>query len=128
MMDDSIALEGISGNVGKTEEALCPPVTPNNVAGPLPSSLQEALDRLDIETARRVQAEHSLRETEERFRQLSERTGKFLWISDPQTNELLYVSPGYEEVWARTREGTYSSPEQWRTSFKRPGRPTITPA
>jgi signal transduction histidine kinase len=128
MMDDSMAFEGASENVVKTEDALCPTVVRNVAAGPLPSTLEEALDRLDIETARRIQAEQSLRETEERFRQLSERTGKFLWISDPQTNELLYVSPGYEEVWARTREGTYSSPEQWRTSFKRPGRPTITPA
>jgi PAS domain S-box-containing protein len=84
--------------------------------------LAEALDRLDVETARRVRAEEALRETEERFRQLSERTGRFLWISDPQTDELLYVSPGYEEVWERTRENSYASPEQWRNSFKRSGR------
>lgn len=84
-----------------------------------PATLAEALDRLGVEAAGRARAEEALRETEERFRQLSERTGKFLWISDPQSNELIYVSPGYEEVWARSREGSYSSPQQWANSFKR---------
>lgn len=87
----------------------------------VPASMTEALERLDVETARRVQAEERLHETEERFRNLSERAGKFLWISDPQTNELIYVSPGYEEVWARTREDSYLSPEAWASSFKRGG-------
>jgi len=86
-----------------------------------PATLAEAVERLDVEMARRIHAEEVLRETEERFRHLSERAGKFLWISDPQTNELIYVSPGYEEVWARTRENFYSSPEQWADSFKRSG-------
>jgi PAS domain S-box-containing protein len=92
---------------------------PSNSA--VPASISEALERLDVETARRIQAEERLNETEERFRNLSERAGKFLWISDPQTNELIYVSPGYEEVWARTREDSYVSPEAWASSFKRGG-------
>jgi PAS domain S-box-containing protein len=88
---------------------------------PPPASLAEALERLDIETARRVEAVEKLRESEERFRTLSERAGRFLWISDPQTNELIYTSPGYEEVWARKREDSYWTPEQWANSFKRSG-------
>jgi PAS domain S-box-containing protein len=71
-----------------------------------------------LKVARRVHAEEALREIEQRFRHLSEHTGKFLWISDPQTNQLIYVSPGYEEVWARSRENSYSSPESWRESFE----------
>jgi PAS domain S-box-containing protein len=86
-----------------------------------PATLADALDRLDVEMARRTRAEEALRETEERFRHLSEWTGRFLWISDPETEELLYVSPGYEKVWARTRENSYASPDHWITSFKRQG-------
>ncbi len=119
-MTDSTEIEGSNENVVKTPEALCP----SNYAQ-APVALAEVLDRLDVETARRVRAEEALRETEERFRQLSERTGKFLWISDPQTDELLYVSPGYEEVWARSRESSYTTPEQWRSSFKRSARGSI---
>jgi signal transduction histidine kinase len=93
---------------------------------PPPATLVEALERLDVETARRIQAEERLHENEERFRNLSGRVGKFLWISDPQTNELIFVSPGYEEVWARKREDFYRSPEQWANSFKRGGGPRTT--
>lgn len=90
-----------------------------------PSTLAEATERLSVETARRLHAEELLREMEERFRHLSEHTGKFLWISDPQTKELLYVSPGYEKVWGRTREGSYSSPVEWADSFHLNGRTTV---
>ena len=84
-----------------------------------PATLAEAVERLEVESARRVQAEELWRESEDRFRQFSERAGKFLWISDPETKELLYVSPGFEKVWTRTREDGYASPEQWVNSFSR---------
>lgn len=90
----------------------------------LPATLEEALSRLDLEASRRAQVEEALRVTQERFRQLSEHTGRFLWISDPETNELIYVSPGHEEVWARTREGSFASPQAWLNSFKRATRNT----
>lgn len=119
MTNDSTAIQDLGESVEKTADEPCPPAA---VAAAPPATLDEALDRLDIEIARRAHAEEVLRETEERFRQLSERTGKFLWISDPETNELIYVSPGYEEVWARTREASYASPEHWAKSFKRSAR------
>ena len=89
-----------------------------NLTSPsLPSTLPEALDRLDVEIARRIHAEDALRDTEARFRQLSQHAGKFLWLSDPATDQLLYVSPGYEQIWARTRESKYASPQEWRANF-----------
>jgi PAS domain S-box-containing protein len=118
MTNDSI-VEDLNAGVEKTTDGTRPLAAAEM---PAPTTLAEALDRLDIEISRRVHAEETLRETEDRFRQLSERTGKFLWISDPETKELLYVSPGYEEVWARTREGCYTSPEHWTRSFKQSSR------
>ena len=76
-------------------------------------TLDEALDLLEVETARRQVAEQSLRENEERFRQMSQHLGAFLWLSDVQTKKLLYVSPGYEQVWHRTREASYALPQDW---------------
>jgi len=102
--------------------AAAPPIS---VAEAPPASLDEALSRLDIEVSKRVRAEEALHEIRERFRQLSEHTGKFLWISDPQTDELIYVSPGFDEVWARTREGSYTTPQDWVNSFKRANRVTL---
>jgi PAS domain S-box-containing protein len=91
---------------------------------PAPRTLAEAMDRLDVEGARRQQAEEALREAESRFRQFSEHAGKFLWMSDPNTEELIYVSPGYEQVWARSREDRYASPREWQTSIGRGRRDT----
>ncbi len=86
-----------------------------------PRTYEEAVDRLDVETARRLYAEAELRAIEERFRQFSEHAGKFMWMSDPQTHELLYVSPGFEQVWAPSRERDYASPQAWTASFRLPG-------
>jgi PAS domain S-box-containing protein len=77
-------------------------------------SLSEAMDLLEVEAARRQLAERKFRESEERFRQLSEHVGLFLWLSDAQTQELIYVSPGFEQVWNRCREAKYRLPEDWQ--------------
>ncbi len=76
-------------------------------------TLSEALDLLEVETARRQLAENGLRESEERFRQMSQHLGKFLWLSDAHTKQMVYVSPGYELIWHRTREASYVLPEDW---------------
>jgi PAS domain S-box-containing protein len=47
-------------------------------------------------------AETVLRESEERFRQLTENISEVLWMTDPAKREVLYVSPAYETIWGRT--------------------------
>jgi PAS domain S-box-containing protein len=76
-------------------------------------TLTEAIDLLQVETSRRQLAEQGLREIEERFRQMSQYLGKFVWLSDAETKELIYVSPGYERVWYRYREASYALPQDW---------------
>jgi PAS domain S-box-containing protein len=80
---------------------------------PSPLTLAQALDLLEVETGKRRQAEESVREKEERFRQMSRYLGKFLWLSDAATHKLIYVSPGYEQIWHTKREGCYAKPEDW---------------
>jgi hypothetical protein len=76
-------------------------------------TLAQALELLEVETTKRQMAEEGLREKEERFRQISRYLGKFLWLSDAATKKLIYVSPGYEQVWRAQREGCYARPEDW---------------
>jgi PAS domain S-box-containing protein len=61
----------------------------------------------------RQQAEAALRESEERFRQLAEHIEQVFWMSDPNTHETIYVSPAYDRIWGRSRQGLYESPQQF---------------
>jgi len=63
-------------------------------------------------TARRS-TEESLRESEERFRQLAETIHGVVWLMDWNERKVLYISPGYEEIWGRRREGFEDEPFDW---------------
>ena len=63
-------------------------------------------------TARR-EAERSLRESEERFRQFAENIHEVFWMTDPAKQTTLYVSPAYEAIWGRTCASLYTAPESW---------------
>ena len=58
-------------------------------------------------------AEDALRESEERFRQLTENITEVFWLRSPDLKQLLYVSPMYEKVCGRTRESLYTEDEIW---------------
>ena len=61
----------------------------------------------------RKRTEETLRESEERFRQLAENIKDVFWMHDPEMNQILYVSPAYEEIWGRTCESLRASPGSW---------------
>jgi PAS domain S-box-containing protein len=58
-------------------------------------------------------AEEERRETEIRFRQVTENIREVFWLTDPSKNEILYVSPAYEAIWGRDAHALYSSPHDW---------------
>src|SRR5262249_4145119 len=59
------------------------------------------------------EVERALQESEERFRQMAENIHEVLWMTDPEKNRVIYVSPGYEAIWGRTRQSLYDSPRNW---------------
>jgi PAS domain S-box-containing protein len=61
----------------------------------------------------RNQAQASLRDSEERFRQLTESIDEVFWLTDPAKNTMLYISPAYEKIWGRTCQSLYQTPLQW---------------
>ncbi|MGH7233553.1 MAG: PAS domain S-box protein, partial [Nitrospiraceae bacterium] len=61
----------------------------------------------------RQRTEEALRESEERFCQVTENIREVFWLSDVSKECLLYVSPAYEEIWGRTCASLYLSPRSW---------------
>ncbi|MGH9614776.1 MAG: PAS domain-containing protein, partial [Bryobacteraceae bacterium] len=61
----------------------------------------------------RKQTERALRVSEERFRQLADNIREVFWMSDTAKSEIIYVSPGYEEIWGRACDSLYASPRGW---------------
>ncbi|HJQ97225.1 MAG TPA: PAS domain S-box protein [Candidatus Polarisedimenticolaceae bacterium] len=61
----------------------------------------------------RKRAEIALRESEERFRQIAETIDEVFWVTSPDKNQMLYVSPAYEKIWGRPCADLYANPRNW---------------
>ena len=54
-----------------------------------------------------------LRESEERFRQFAEHIREVFWMTTADKRRMIYISPGYEDIWGRSCEALYESPLTW---------------
>jgi two-component system CheB/CheR fusion protein len=61
----------------------------------------------------RKRAEAELREAESRFRQLAQNIPGVFWMTDPRNRQILFISPAYEEIWGRTCQSLYESPQSY---------------
>src|SRR6516165_12570283 len=66
-----------------------------------------------IDITDRLKAEAVLAESEGRFRQLAENVNEVFWMADPQTTQILYISPAYERVWGRSCQSLYVQPRSF---------------
>ncbi|NHN46291.1 PAS domain S-box protein [Halostella sp. JP-L12] len=58
----------------------------------------------------RKERERALEESEAKFRMLAENLDEVVWMSDPDTREILYINPAYERVFGRDRDSVYENP------------------
>jgi len=65
----------------------------------------------DITARKRMEV--SLRESEEKFRQLANNISDVFWITSPDLKTIHYVSAGYKMIWGRSPESLYAHPHQW---------------
>src|SRR5438094_5413963 len=61
--------------------------------------------------------ESALNKTQERLSQVTDHIREVFWLTNHNRNEMLYISPGYEEIWGRTCESLYASPRSWLYSI-----------
>jgi PAS domain S-box-containing protein len=75
-------------------------------------SIERELREAEVRRKRK-RAEEQLRQSEERFRQMAENITEVFWMTDPDKNTMLYISPGYEKIWGRTCESLLKQPSAW---------------
>jgi PAS domain S-box-containing protein len=61
----------------------------------------------------RMRTEKKLRASEELFRQLAENIREVFYLTYSHNLDLVYVSPAYEQVWGRTCESLYQTPDSF---------------
>jgi len=75
--------------------------------------LRRRVSELEATPGKKADAEKALRESEERFRLIAESIQEVFWMSTPGIEEMLYVSPAYEELWGRSTESLYKTPQSF---------------
>lgn len=85
-------------------------VTRQNLARLVPA-IERELEELEVHRSRQS-AEMALRESEQRFRQLTENIGEVLWLLDAEQKNMLYLSPAFGDVWERPCEWLCANPER----------------
>ena len=78
---------------------------------------EEFLIALARDITERKNYEMELRESEEQFRQMAENINSVFWLRDLEKDEVVYLSPAYEEIWERELESFYDFPESWEQSI-----------
>jgi PAS domain S-box-containing protein len=68
---------------------------------------------IGMDITERKRAEVTLRDSEERFRQVVENIHEVFWMTDIEKTRVLYISPGYERIWGHPCKDLYESPHLW---------------
>ena len=73
---------------------------------------------LSPDITERKQTEEALRSSDEKFRQLAENIQEVFWMMNATGDQVLYLSPGYERIWGRSREAIYQNPRAWQEAIE----------
>ncbi|MDJ0897512.1 MAG: EAL domain-containing protein [Xenococcus sp. MO_188.B8] len=74
------------------------------------------IEQINVLVQKNQQLEQELEKvqaSEERFRQIAENIGEVFFMISAETDEILYISPAYEQVWGRSCESLYEDPQSW---------------
>ena len=66
---------------------------------------------------RHKETERELRQSEQRFHQLADSIREVFWLMSLEGDEFFYLSPGYDEIWGRSRFDLIAEPMSWAESI-----------
>ena len=86
-------------------------MTPTHDAGGSQTGFSKILR--DMTEQKRVEKKEALKESEERFQELTTHLHQVLWIIDAKESKILYISPGYEKMWGRSCQSLIDNPHSY---------------
>lgn len=91
-------------------------------------SLLNELGELVSLMAREARTRVQLQNNETLFKQFVENVEMVIWVSDIYKNEIVYVSPAYENIWGRTMQSLYDEPRSFLAGIHPEDRERVTAA
>ncbi len=75
---------------------------------------EKALQQLNQDLEARVEERtQDLRHSQEYLRQLTENIDSVFWMTDPDKQQIIYVSPAYDRIWGYSVQTLLDNPQQW---------------
>jgi two-component system cell cycle sensor histidine kinase/response regulator CckA len=78
-----------------------------------PDEPRRLRQRIAVLEADNQHLSRTLRKSEIRFHDLADNIREIISIFEPNLANQIYISPGYETVWERSRESLYADPQSW---------------
>ena len=66
-----------------------------------------------------------MQESEKRFRQLTENIRDVIWLTNAAGDQMIFISPAYQEIWGRSCESLYLLPRSWIEAVHRDDRERV---
>jgi PAS domain S-box-containing protein/putative nucleotidyltransferase with HDIG domain len=68
---------------------------------------------IGVDITERTRAEEALRQSEQRFRLITEAIDEAFWMADVEIGKIFYVSRSFERIWGLSRESLYEDPRSF---------------
>lgn len=114
-----------TGRVERLDLCLPRPDGPHHYEARIAPYGDDRLISIVHDITERKNTERALRESEELFRQLAECIDDVFWVADATLRAILYVSPAYERVWGRPRQGHTIEPRAFLDTIHPDDRPRV---
>lgn len=79
--------------------------------------VKEKSARLELESAKLKASTEELEKSEIIFRQFAENIKDVFWRTTSNLDKVIYISPGYEEIWGKSTESIYLNPCSWQENI-----------